>query len=217
MIVAYPPGVGSDTLARILAEHMRGTLGQNIIVENITGAGGTTGTAHVARAAPDGYTLSVGNIGTHVISPATYPNIQYHPLMDFEPVALIATSAYWLIAKNALPPKDLTELITWLKANPDKALAAMVGTGGLDQIAGIYFQQKTGTRFQFVPYRGVAPAIQDLMAGHVDLKFDSVAASFPYVRSGQLKAYAVFGVAIIRRDPPRLILGKQFRRRSPPR
>ena len=193
MIVAYPPGVGSDTLARILAEHMRGTLGQNIIVENITGAGGTTGTAHVARAAPDGYTLSVGNIGTHVISPATYPNIQYHPLKDFEPVALIATSAYWLIGKNALPPKDLTELIVWLKANPDKASAAMVGTGGLDQIAGTYFQQKTGTRFQFVPYRGAAPAIQDIMAGHVDLKFDPVAASLPYVRSGQLKAYAVFG------------------------
>jgi len=193
MIVPIAPGVGTDALARILAEHMRGTLGQSIIVENITGAGGTIGTAHVARAAPDGYTLSVGNIGTHVISPATYPNIQYHPLKDFEPVALIATSAYWLIAKNALPPKDLTELIVWLKANPDKASAAMVGTGGLDQIAGTYFQQKTGTRFQFVPYRGAAPAIQDLMAGHVDLKFDPVAASLPYVRSGQLKAYAVFG------------------------
>src|SRR6516162_2273156 len=172
MIVPLPPGLGTDALARILAEHMRGTLGQSIIVENITGAGGTIGTAHVARAAPDGYTLSVGNIGTHVISPATYPNIQYHPLKDFEPVALIATSAYWLIGKNALPPKDLTELIVWLKANPDKASAAMVGTGGLDQIAGTYFRQKTGTRFQFVPYRGGAPAIQDLMAGHVDLKFD---------------------------------------------
>lgn len=165
MIVPIAPGVGTDALARILAEHMRGTLGQSIIVENITGAGGTIGTTHVARAVPDGYTLSVGNIGTHVISPATYPNIQYHPLKDFEPIALIATSAYWLIAKNALPPKDLTELIVWLKANPDKASAAMVGTGGLDQIAGTYFQQKTGTRFQFVPYRGAAPAIQDLMAG----------------------------------------------------
>jgi tripartite-type tricarboxylate transporter receptor subunit TctC len=117
MIVPIAPGVGTDALARILAEHMRGTLGQSIIVENITGAGGTIGTTHVARAVPDGYTLSVGNIGTHVISPATYPNIQYHPLKDFEPIALIATSAYWLIAKNALPPKDLTELIVWLKAN----------------------------------------------------------------------------------------------------
>jgi tripartite-type tricarboxylate transporter receptor subunit TctC len=191
MIVPYPPGVGTDSLARVLAEHMKGTLGQPVIVENATGAGGTIGTARVARAAPDGYTLSVGNVGTHVVSPATYSNIQYHPLNDFEPVALIATSAYWIVGKKALPPKDLRELITWLKAHPNKASAAMVGTGGLDQIAGTYFQQKTGTRFQFVPYRGGAPAIQDLVAGHVDLKFDPAAVSLQQVRGGQIKAYAV--------------------------
>src|SRR5262245_5318817 len=190
MIVPFPPGVGTDSLARVLAEHMRGTLGQPVIVENTTGAGGTIGTARVARAAPDGYTLSVGNVGTHVVSPATYSNIQYHPLNDFEPVALIATTAYWIIGKNALPPKDMRELITWLKAHPDKASVAMVGTGGLDQIAGTYFQQKTGARFQFVPYRGGAPAIQDLVAGHVDLKFDPAAVSLPQVRSGQRSRYS---------------------------
>ena len=195
MIVPYPPGVGTDSLARNVAEHMKGTLGQPVIIENVTGAGGTVGTVRAARAAPDGYTLSVGNVGTHVVSPATYPTIQYEPLKDFEPVALLATSAYWIIAKNSLPPKDLKELIAWLKANPDKASAAMVGTGGLDQIAGTYFQQKTGTRFQFVPYRGAAPAMQDLVAGHVDLKFDAVAASLAPVRSGQLKAYVVLGKA----------------------
>src|SRR5215468_5887965 len=176
---AHARSSGSETLSRsrslvdytidtheseVFGSHS--TLGQPVIVENATGAGRTIGTARVARAAPDGYTLSVGNIGTHVVSPATYSNIQYHPLNDFEPVALIATTAYWIIGKNALPPKDMRELITWLKAHPDKASVAMVGTGGLDQIAGTYFQQKTGTRFQFVPYRGAAPAIQDLMAGH---------------------------------------------------
>jgi tripartite-type tricarboxylate transporter receptor subunit TctC len=195
MIVPNPPGAGTDSLARNVAEHMKGTLGQPVIIENVTGAGGTVGTARAARAAPDGYTLSVGNVGTHVVSPATYPTIQYEPLKDFEPVALLATSAYWIVAKNSLPPKDLKELIAWLKANPDKASAAMVGTGGLDQIAGTYFQQKTGTRFQFVPYRGAAPAIQDLVAGHVDLQFCPVATSLAQVRSGQLKAYVVLGKA----------------------
>jgi tripartite-type tricarboxylate transporter receptor subunit TctC len=195
IVVPYPAGGPNDTLARILVEHMRISLGQPVIIENVTGAGGTVGTARAARAAPDGYTLSGGNVGTHVVSPATYPTIQYEPLKDFEPVALLATSAYWIIAKNSLPPKDLKELIAWLKANPDKASAAMVGTGGLDQIAGTYFQQKTGTRFQFVPYRGAAPAMQDLVAGHVDLKFDAVAASLAPVRSGQLKAYVVLDKA----------------------
>jgi tripartite-type tricarboxylate transporter receptor subunit TctC len=191
MISGIPPGSGTDTFARIFGERMKSTLGQSLIVESITGAGGTIGTARAAQAAPDGYTLSVGNVGTHVVSPATYPNIQYHPLNDFEPVALFATNPYWLLAKNALPPKDLKELIAWLKANPDKASLAVVGTGGLDQIVGTYFQQQTGTRFQFVPYRGGGPAIQDLVAGHVDLRFDPVSGSLAQVRSGQLKAYAV--------------------------
>lgn len=193
MIVGLPPGSATDIFARVLGERMKSTLGQNLIVENITGAGGTIGTARAARATPDGYTLSFGNVGTHAVSPATYPNIQYHPLNDFEPVALFTTNPYWLLAKKALPPNDLKELITWLKANPNKASLAMVGTGGIDQIVGIYFQQQTSTRFQFVPYRGGAPAIQDLVAGHVDLRFDPVSGSLEQVRSGQIKAYAVMG------------------------
>ena len=193
VVVGVPAGSVTDVFTRVLAERMKSTLGQSLIVENITGAGGTIGTARAARAAPDGYTLSVGNVGTHVVSPATYPNIQYHPLNDFEPIAIFVTSPYWLVAKKALPPKDLTELITWLKANPDKASVAMVGTGGIDQIVGTHFQQQIGTRFQFVPYRGGGPAIQDLVAGHVDLRFDAVGTAVAQVRSGQIKAYAVMG------------------------
>jgi tripartite-type tricarboxylate transporter receptor subunit TctC len=193
MISGIPPGSGTDTFARIFGERMKATLGQPLIVENITGAGGTIGTTRAARAAPDGYTLSVGNIGTHVVSPATYPNIQYHPLNDFEPVALFVTNPYWLLAKRDFPANDLKGLINWLKANPDKASLAMVGTGGIDQIVGTYFQQQTGTRFQFVPYRGGGPAIQDVVAGHVDLRFDPVSGSLAQVRSGQLKAHAVMG------------------------
>jgi tripartite-type tricarboxylate transporter receptor subunit TctC len=193
IVVGTPPGSLLDIFARVLGERMKSTLGQTFIVENVTGAGGTIGTARAAHAAPDGYTLSVGNIGTHVVSPATYPNIQYHPLNDFEPVALLATSPYWLLAKKDLPPTGLQQLISWLKANPDQASLAVVGTGGIDQIVGAYFQRETGTRFQFVPYRGGGPAIQDLIAGHVDLRFDPVSGSLAQVRSGQLKAYAVLG------------------------
>ncbi len=193
VVVGTPPGSLLDIFARVLGERMKSTLGQTLIVENVTGAGGTIGTARAARAAPDGYTLSVGNIGTHVVSPATYPKIQYHPLNDFEPVALLATSPYWLLAKKELPPTNLKQLIAWLKANPDQASLAVVGTGGIDQIVGTYFQRQTGTRFQFVPYRGGGPAIQDLIAGHVDLRFDPVSGSLTQVRSGQLKAYAVLG------------------------
>jgi tripartite-type tricarboxylate transporter receptor subunit TctC len=193
IISGIPAGSGTDVFARIFGERMKAPLGQPLIVENITGAGGTIGTTRAARAAPDGYTLSVGNIGTHVVSPATYPNIQYHPINDFEPVALFVTTPYWLLAKKDFPANDLKGLIDWLKANPDKASLAMVGTGGIDQIVGTYFQQQTGTRFQFVPYRGGGPATQDVVAGHVDLRFDAVSGSLAPLRSGQLKAYAVMG------------------------
>jgi tripartite-type tricarboxylate transporter receptor subunit TctC len=189
VVVGFPAGTGTDTVGRTIAEHMKASLGQPVVFENAPGAGGTIATARAARAAPDGYTLSLGNLGTHVVSPATYPNIQYHPLTDFEPVALLGTTAYWLVAKKALPPNDIKELIAWLKANPGKASAGMVGTGGLDQIAATYFQQKTGTRFQLVPYRG--SPVQDLVAGHIDLWLGGAQATFAQVRSGQLKAYAV--------------------------
>jgi tripartite-type tricarboxylate transporter receptor subunit TctC len=191
IVVGLPPGVGTDAVGRTVAEHMKTSLGQPVVFENSTGAGGTIATARAARAAPDGYTLSLGNLGTHVVSPATYHNIQYHPLRDFEPVALLGTSAFWLVARTGLPAQDLKELIAWLKANPDKASAGMVGSGGIDQIVATYFQQKTGTRFQLVPYRGGPPIVKDLVAGHIDLWLGGAQATFGQARSGQLKAYAV--------------------------
>ena len=178
IIVPLPPGGAVDALARILAEHMRVTLGQPIVVEHIGGAGGTIAGARVARAAPDGYTIGIGNWSSYVASGAVYP-IQYDLLKDFEPVALLPNVPYWLVARKNLPPKDLRELIVWLKANADKATAATTGAGSASHICGLYFQASTGTKFQLVPYRGGAPALQDVVGGQVDMMCDLAANSRP--------------------------------------
>ena len=190
IIVPLPPGGAVDALARILAEHMRTTLGQPIVVEHIGGAGGTIAGARVARSAPDGYTIAIGNWSSYVASGAVYP-IQYDLLKDFEPVAILPSVPYWLVAKKNLPPKDLRELVDWLKANPDKASAATTGGGSASHICSLYFQGATGTKFQLVPYRGGAPALQDLVGGQIDIMCDLAANSRPQVASGNLKAYAV--------------------------
>ncbi len=190
MISPFPAGGATDILARTLTEHMKGSLGQPIVVENVPGAGGSVGTGRAARAAPDGYTLSFGNWASHVGSGAMYP-LQYDLLKDLEPVAYIATSPLWIVARKSFPAQDLKEAIAWLKANPDKASAATVGIGSGSHLCGLYLQANTGTRFQFVPYRGGAPASQDLIAGNVDFMCDLAANSLPFVRNGQIKAYAV--------------------------
>jgi len=190
IVVPLPPGGATDTLTRTLAEHMRGTLGQPVVVENLPGAGGTLGVARVVRAAPDGYTLTIGNWATHMASAASYP-VQYDLLRDLEPVAKLADTPLWIVAKNALPANDLRELIAWLKANPDKAAAGIVGSGSGGHICGLSFQQATGVRYQFVPYRGGAPAMQDLVAGHIDFMCDMAANTLPQVRTGGIKSIAV--------------------------
>jgi tripartite-type tricarboxylate transporter receptor subunit TctC len=190
MIVPFPAGGPTDTIARIVAEGMRVSLRQPIIIENVTGAGGTIGVGRVARAVPDGYTLSVGFLGTHVLNGAIY-RLQYDVLKDFEPVALLASNPQLIVAKNALPAKSLNELIVWLQANPGKASQGTAGVGSPAHVSGAYFQKETGTRFQFIPYRGAAPAMQDLVAGQIDLMFDQVVNSLPHVRGGKIKAYAV--------------------------
>jgi len=190
IIVPYPAGGPSDTLTRVLAERMKTALGQTVIVENVAGAGGSLGTGRVARSAPDGYTLAIGHVQTHVINAATL-NLQYDVVTDFEPVSLIADTPQWLISRKSLPANDLKELIAWLKANSGKATSGTVGVGGPTDLAAIYFQNQTGTQFQFVPYRGGAPLIQDLIAGQIDIAFGQAANYLGPVRGGQLKAYAV--------------------------
>jgi tripartite-type tricarboxylate transporter receptor subunit TctC len=190
IIVPVPPGGVADPIARILADHLTVTLGQPVVVENITGAGGSIGVARAARAAPDGYTLSIGNWLSHVGASAVYP-VQYDVLKDLEPVTLLTNSPILITARKDFPPDSLSELIAWLKANPNKASAATVGAGSASHVSGIYFQRATDTRFQFVPYRGGGPAVQDEVAGHVDLMFNEATGALPYVVSGQIKAYAV--------------------------
>jgi tripartite-type tricarboxylate transporter receptor subunit TctC len=190
MVVPYAAGGPTDTIARIMAEKMRGPLGQTIIVENTTGAAGTLGVGRVARAAPDGYTISIGHWGTHVVNGAIY-SLQYDVLNDFEPVAMIATNPQIIVAKKAVPAKDLKELIGWLKANSATATQGTAGHGSGSHVSGVYLQKITGTSFQFVPYRGAGPAMQDLVAGQIDIMVDQAANSLPQVRAGTIKAYAV--------------------------
>jgi tripartite-type tricarboxylate transporter receptor subunit TctC len=190
MIAPFPAGGPSDTLARILAEPMRAALGQPIVIENVAGAGGNVGVGRLARAAPDGYTVGIGQWSTHVVNAATYA-LPYDVVGDFEPVALLAVTPQLLIARKSFPADDVKTLIAWLKANPDKATAATVGAAGGAQVTGIYFQQATGTRFGFVPYRGGAPAMQDLIAGQVDIMFDQAANALQQSRAGAIKTLAV--------------------------
>ena len=190
IIVPVPPGGVADPIARILADRMTVFLGQPVVVENVTGAGGSIGVGRAARAASDGYTLSIGNWLSHVGASAVYP-VQYDVLKDFDPVALLTTSPILIAAKNDFPANDLRELIAWLKANPDKASVATVGAGSASHVSAVYFQRSTGTRFNFVPYRGGGPANQDVVAGHVDLMFAESTGALPFVRNRQVKAFAV--------------------------
>jgi tripartite-type tricarboxylate transporter receptor subunit TctC len=192
IVVPFAAGGPVDTLARFMAERVRGSLGQPIIIENVSGAGGTIGVARVAHAAPDGYTLVIGIWSTHVVNGAIYP-LQYDVLNDFEPIALLANNSQFIVAKKAMPANDLTSVIAWLKANPDKALAGTAGVGSPQHVFGAFFQKATGTRFQFVHYRGGAPAMQDLVAGQIDMLIADQVTSLPQIRARNIKAYAVTG------------------------
>jgi len=173
---------------------MRASLGQQIIIENVSGANGTIGTARVARAPADGYTLSLGNWNSHMAASAFYP-VQYDIMKDLDPISLLTISRLWLVGNIGLAAKDAAELIAWLKANPNKASAASVGTGSAAHVCGIHFQNITETRFQFVFYRSGAPAYQDVMAGHVDLMCAEASATVPLVRDRKMKAYGVMSKA----------------------
>src|SRR5262245_31547244 len=190
LIVPYSAGGPTDTLGRIMAEHMRGTLGQTVVVENVTGAGGTIGVGRVARAAADGYTVGIGQVSTNNFNGATQ-QLPYDLLRDLTPVALLTIAPMWIIGKGALPANNVKELIVWLKANPDKATMGAVGWGSASHLCGIYFQNHAGVRLTFVPYRGAAPANQDLVAGQIDIFCPEASNSLPLVKGGKVKAFAV--------------------------
>jgi len=190
LIVPFAAGGPTDVLARILADHMRRTLGQTVVIENVTGASGTVAGLRAARAAPDGYTLLIGHWGTHVLNGAIY-SLQYDVLNDFDPIGLIGNGPQLIIGRPTLPARNLNELTAWLKENPSKATAGTAGPGTGSHVAGVFFQNQTGTSFSFVPYRGAGPALNDLMAGHIDLMFDQATNSLPQVRGGNVRAYAV--------------------------
>ncbi len=190
MVVPFAAGGPVDTVARILSEPMRATLGQSFIIENVTGAAGSIGVGRVARAQPDGYTLSIGHWSTHVVNGAIYP-LQYDLLRDFDPVILLPSNPMIVVSKNAVPAKTLEELVAWIKSNASKVSAGTAGAGSATHIAGVYFQKVTGTTFPFVPYRGTGPALQDLVAGQIDLIVDQASNSVQHVRDGKIRGYAV--------------------------
>jgi tripartite-type tricarboxylate transporter receptor subunit TctC len=190
MVVPFPAGSAFDVTARVLAEAMRVSLGQPVLVENVTGAAGSIGTGRVARAAADGYTLCFGGLITHVINGAVLA-LPYDVASDFKPVSLVATTQLLIVARKAMPANDLEGLIAWLKANPNKASQGSGGPGSLTDVAGIFFQKQTGTLFGIVPYRGAGAAINDLVAGHIDFMFDLAPNSLAHLRAGTIKPYAV--------------------------
>jgi tripartite-type tricarboxylate transporter receptor subunit TctC len=190
MVLPFSAGGPTDTLARIIAARMQVSLGQPVIIENVSGAAGTIGVGRVARAAPDGYTISVGPMNSHVLTGAIY-KLPFDLLKDLEPVALLANNPSVVVSKNAVPAKDLNELIAWVKANPEKVLVGTSGVGAATHLGGILFENLTGTHVQFVPYRGTGPSMQALVAGQIDLIFDQLSSSLPQLREGTIRSYAL--------------------------
>jgi tripartite-type tricarboxylate transporter receptor subunit TctC len=190
IIVPFSAGGPTDTIARIIGDHMKGTLGQTVIVENVTGAGSTIGTGRAVAAAPDGYTLYLGNWTSAVGAGALY-NVSWHIVHDLTPIARLPASSLMIVGKTGVPAKDIKELIAWLKANPGKATVASVGAGSGAHICGLYFMEKTGTKFEFAQYRGGAPAMQDLVGNQIDLMCAEASQTLTHVRGGKMKAFVV--------------------------
>jgi tripartite-type tricarboxylate transporter receptor subunit TctC len=190
IIVPFAAGGPSDAMARILAERMKLALGQAIVIENVTGAGGSIGVARAVHAAADGYTISFGHLGTHVCNGAIY-KLSYDLVDDLEPVALLPSNPMIIVSRNDVPAKSLAELLAWLKSRPQPATAGTAGAGSGSHIAGLYFEQAAGIKLQFVPYRGTAPALADLVAGQIDIIVDQTSNSINQVRAGTIRAYAI--------------------------
>jgi tripartite-type tricarboxylate transporter receptor subunit TctC len=192
MIVPFPAGGATDTLARYLAEQMRPILGQSIVIENVGGAAGSLGVGRAVRAAGDGYTLSIGTSTTHMLTGGLYA-LQFDLLKDLEPVILIGSEPLLIVGKKSLPADDLKGLIAYLKANPDRASVGIAGVGATGHLTGISFQKATGTKFQFVPYRGNAPAMQDLLAEQIDFMIEPSSNFKSLLGAGSVKPFAITG------------------------
>ncbi len=190
IVVPFSAGGPTDTLARIISEPMRRFLGQTVVVDNVTGAGGTIGVGRVARAAPDGYTVSVGHWGTHVVNGAYY-DLNYDLLKDFEPVGMFADNPQVVVSNNAVPAKNLKELVTWIKGNPDKLKFGTGGIGGASHMSGIYFMNRLGMKTEYIAYRGGAPAMAALLGGEVNVYVTQVASAVPQLRPGKIRGYMV--------------------------
>jgi tripartite-type tricarboxylate transporter receptor subunit TctC len=190
IIVPFAAGGPSDAMARVLAERMRVALGQPLVVENVTGAGGSIGVGRAVQSPPDGYTISFGHLGTHVANGAVY-KLKYDLVADLEPVVLLPSNPMIVVSKNAVPATSLKELIDWLKARPSPPTAGTAGAGSGSHIAGVYLESVAGLKLQYVPYRGTAPALNDLIAGQIDIIVDQTSNSISQVRAGTIRAYAI--------------------------
>jgi tripartite-type tricarboxylate transporter receptor subunit TctC len=190
IVVPFSAGGPSDAMARVLDERMKATLGEAILVENTTGAGGSIGVGRVVHSPADGYTIGFGHLGTHVANGAIY-KLGYDLVGDLEPVVLLPSNTMIIVSKNAVPAKSLNELLAWLKSRPQPATAGTAGAGSGSHIAGLAFEAASGVKLQFVPYRGTAPAMNDLVAGQIDLIVDQLSNSINQVRAGTIRAYAI--------------------------
>lgn len=200
LIVPFAAGGPTDTLARILSERIAAELHTTVVVENVAGASGSIAGARVARATPDGTTITIGHWGTHVLNGAVL-KLPYDVVADFEPVATIAMGTQLIVGRKSFEANTLKEMIAWLKANPGKATAGTAGAGTGAHVAGVFFKEKTGTDFQFIPYRGAGPAMIDLVAGQIDIMFDQASNSLPQYRNGAIKAFAVTSPARLASAP----------------
>jgi tripartite-type tricarboxylate transporter receptor subunit TctC len=200
MIVPFPAGGATDTLARFLAEQMRAVLGQTVVIENVGGAAGSLGVGRAVRSAADGYTMSIGTSTTHMLTGGLYA-LPFDLLRDLEPIIQIGSEPLLIVGKKALPADDLKGLIAWLKANPDKASVGIPGVGATGHLSGISFQKETGTKFQFVPYRGNGPAMQDLLSGQIDFMIEPSSNFRALLGAGSVKPFAITGKARLPSSP----------------
>jgi tripartite-type tricarboxylate transporter receptor subunit TctC len=198
LIVPFAAGGPTDVVARIVGDNMSRTLGQQIVVENVTGAGGTTGTSRAAQATPDGYTIMMGHMGTHGAAPAVYPNLKYDPVKDFLPIGLAAGTPILIVARKNLPPKDLKEFISYAKANSEKLNEAQAGVGSVSFTTCSLLNSILGIKPTRVPYQGTGPALNDLVGGQVDYMCDQIVNLTPQIQAGSIKAY---GIATEKRSP----------------